>query len=253
MADNDQKIKRALKARINSNNDEFFHEGDKVFFKEKENLDKYKSDWSGPAKVIGNEGKVLFLKYGNMMRRIHKSKVTKENNEFKSVYTSSLEINPSTEHINENNINEPTQNGESISSDNVNENTEDNDKKSSNADSTTKTPDTSTNGEGCESLVENNSPSILPTIEEDSEKETTTVKKRSSPLRCPNVNRRIKFKKASGNIWYDGEVKKIFTGVDSNAMICQIIQKDDVVTEIDFSKGFYEWKYVDFKCDQCSK
>ena len=32
--------------------------------------------------VLGNEGKVLFLKYGNMLRRVHLTKVVKKNNSF---------------------------------------------------------------------------------------------------------------------------------------------------------------------------
>ena len=44
--------------------------------------DKYKDEWSGPATILGSDGKVLFLKYGNMLRRVHITKVVKENNSF---------------------------------------------------------------------------------------------------------------------------------------------------------------------------
>ena len=81
-ADVDDRIKRALKARINSNFNEIFHNGDKFYFKDKEIHDKYKDEWSGPATILGSDGKVLFLKYGNMLRRVHITKVVKENNSF---------------------------------------------------------------------------------------------------------------------------------------------------------------------------
>ena len=65
-------IKRALKSRINNYTNEFYETGDKVYFKEKDKL-----EWSEPAVVIGHEGKVVFLKYGNNLRRVHMSKVIK--------------------------------------------------------------------------------------------------------------------------------------------------------------------------------
>ena len=61
-ADVDEKVKRALKSRINSNFNDIFEHGDKVYFKDKEGKDRYKDEWSGPATVLGLEGKVLFLK-----------------------------------------------------------------------------------------------------------------------------------------------------------------------------------------------
>ena len=82
-ADVDERVKRALKSRISPKNDAAYEYGDKVFFKEKEN-EKYKDEWSGPASVLGFEGKVLFLKYGNNMRRVHLSKVVKANDEYSS-------------------------------------------------------------------------------------------------------------------------------------------------------------------------
>ena len=80
-ADIDEKIKRALKSRISSKSNELFQSGDRVFFKEKEN-DRYKEEWSGPAKIVGIDGKVLYLKYGNMLRRVHATKVVKQDNEY---------------------------------------------------------------------------------------------------------------------------------------------------------------------------
>ena len=78
-ADNDDRIKRALKSRIASYNNEMFTAEDKVYFKEKDKL-----EWSGPATVIGQQGKVVFLKYGNKLRRVHMSRLIKVGEEYRS-------------------------------------------------------------------------------------------------------------------------------------------------------------------------
>ena len=70
-------LKSVLKLKIQSSNNEFFFTGDKVFFKEED-----KVDWSGPATVVGNDGKIIFLKYGNNLRRVHCTKIVKEGSEF---------------------------------------------------------------------------------------------------------------------------------------------------------------------------
>ena len=38
--------------------------------------------WSGPSTVIGQEGKIIFLKYGNKIRRVHMSRVIRVGNEY---------------------------------------------------------------------------------------------------------------------------------------------------------------------------
>ena len=70
MADNDDRIKRALKSKINTSDEIPVETGDSVYFKEVDKL-----EWLGPAKVVGSEGKVIYLKYGNKLRRIHSSRV----------------------------------------------------------------------------------------------------------------------------------------------------------------------------------
>ena len=79
MADNDERIKRALKSRVASYNNERYSAEDKVYFKQKD-----KVEWSGPATVIGQQGKVVFLKYGNNLRRVHMSRIIRVGEEFKT-------------------------------------------------------------------------------------------------------------------------------------------------------------------------
>ena len=76
-ADNDERIKRGMNSRISSSCNEFFEQGDSVSFKEEGS-----HKWSGPAKVLGSDGKVILIKYGNMLRRVHSSRVVKEYNEY---------------------------------------------------------------------------------------------------------------------------------------------------------------------------
>ena len=78
-ADNDDRIKRALKSRIASYNHEKYDSEDKVYFKE-----KGKIEWSGPATVIGQQGKVVFLKYGNNLRRVHMSRIIRVGEEYRT-------------------------------------------------------------------------------------------------------------------------------------------------------------------------
>lgn len=68
-ANNDEKIRRALKARMEKCLEQNFIPGDKVLFK-RENLKR----WCGPATVIGQDGKVVFLRQGGTMIRLHSSK-----------------------------------------------------------------------------------------------------------------------------------------------------------------------------------
>ena len=68
-ADNNERIKRALKSRIQASNHEFYSNGDKVFFKEIK-----KNEWSGPGKDIGQDGKVVFIRYGNKLIRVHSTR-----------------------------------------------------------------------------------------------------------------------------------------------------------------------------------
>ena len=69
-ADTDDRLKRALKSRIPKNHNHFYYVGDSVFFKEEGSL-----EWKGPAKVLSVDGKVVFLLYGNKLRRVHITKL----------------------------------------------------------------------------------------------------------------------------------------------------------------------------------
>ena len=64
-----EKVRRALKAQVRSSR-KFFNNGEKVYFKR-----PGKKEWSGPASVIGMEGKTVILKYGSCIVRCHETHV----------------------------------------------------------------------------------------------------------------------------------------------------------------------------------
>ena len=68
-ANNSDKLKRALKSKIPNVEAEYFT-NDRVYFK-KANQKK----WCGPATVIGKDGKVVFIRHGGSMFRVHVTKV----------------------------------------------------------------------------------------------------------------------------------------------------------------------------------
>ena len=60
-----EKIRRALKENV-SQSRKIFTDGDKVYFKRPD-----RKEWSGPATVIGKDGKTVILKYGAHIVRCH--------------------------------------------------------------------------------------------------------------------------------------------------------------------------------------
>lgn len=67
-ANNSDKVKRALKSRIPNSEEEYFS-GDRVYFRRR-NMRR----WCGPATVIGKDGKIVFLRQGGSIMRVHATK-----------------------------------------------------------------------------------------------------------------------------------------------------------------------------------
>ena len=68
-AESSEKVRRALKAAVKQTR-KHFESGDKVYFKRPE-----RKEWSGPATVIGMDGKTIILKYGANIIRAHETHV----------------------------------------------------------------------------------------------------------------------------------------------------------------------------------
>ena len=72
-AESDDRIKRALKSRVYSSEAPFFY-GERVFYW-RESKDKAVRGWKGPGTIIGCEGKVIIIRHGSFIQRMHETKV----------------------------------------------------------------------------------------------------------------------------------------------------------------------------------
>ena len=95
-AEASERIKRALRHNIRTS-EEQFHQGEKIFYK-RDDCNR----WRGPGKVIGQDGKILFIRHGSqlvrvatcravkvdiMVREKSKGKATPEDEEIKIIRT----------------------------------------------------------------------------------------------------------------------------------------------------------------------
>ena len=81
-SESSDKIKTALRHNVPAYNNEKFENGQKVYYKRKD------TRWSGPANVIGQDGKTVMIKHGGEMIRVHISRlihIDKANDYQKSV------------------------------------------------------------------------------------------------------------------------------------------------------------------------
>ena len=74
-AESSERIHRALKHKVRVSN-EFFCNGDKVFFK-RDDFNRCR----GPGTVIGQDGKIVFIRYGEQLVRVASCRLVKINNE----------------------------------------------------------------------------------------------------------------------------------------------------------------------------
>lgn len=70
-AESEERIRRALRHNVRKNA-EFVNNGDFVYYK-RENS----NEWKGPGKVVGCDGKIILVKHGSNMYRVHDSRITK--------------------------------------------------------------------------------------------------------------------------------------------------------------------------------
>ena len=68
-AESSEKLKMALRSNVPSYNNDKFENGQKVYYKRKD------TRWSGPAVVIGSDGKTIIVKHGGEIVRVHISRL----------------------------------------------------------------------------------------------------------------------------------------------------------------------------------
>ena len=71
-----ERVRKALLRKIRTNNQEF-NFGDRVFYK-RENA----GGWKGPAKVVLQDGKVIFVRHGSSLVRVSPNRIVKQGEEF---------------------------------------------------------------------------------------------------------------------------------------------------------------------------
>jgi hypothetical protein len=67
-SESSERISRALNHNVRTYNDVKYHNGDTVYFKRAK-----EKKWRGPAKVLGQDGQQVLLKYGGYYTRSHPS------------------------------------------------------------------------------------------------------------------------------------------------------------------------------------
>ena len=72
-SESDERIRRALRTKIRTNEQKFEH-GDKVFYKRNGEL-----RWLGPGKVLAQDGKVIFVRHGGSLVRVSANRLLKAN------------------------------------------------------------------------------------------------------------------------------------------------------------------------------
>lgn len=72
-AESEERIRRALRHNVRENK-EFISNGDYVYYKREDS-----NEWKGPGKVVGQDGKVILVRHGSNLIRVHNSRITKCN------------------------------------------------------------------------------------------------------------------------------------------------------------------------------
>ena len=70
-SESNERIRRALRHKIRISN-ETYEKGDEIFYKKDGN-----SRWLGPAKVLAQDGKLVFVRHGNQLMRIAPNRLIK--------------------------------------------------------------------------------------------------------------------------------------------------------------------------------
>ena len=75
-AESSERIKRALRCQVRAVEENFDH-GDRVYYKRDDS-----NRWRGPGKIIGQDGKVVFVRHGDQLVRVSTCRLVKVGQEF---------------------------------------------------------------------------------------------------------------------------------------------------------------------------
>ena len=77
--------RRALRSKIRVSSEKF-KPGDKVYYKR-----EMSNKWMGPGIVIGQDGKVVFIRHGSVYVRVSPKRLTKMGEEFRNVESNNVD------------------------------------------------------------------------------------------------------------------------------------------------------------------
>lgn len=83
-----ERIRRAMRSRVRAS-EEVLHHGDMVYYKREKH-----TRWLGPAKVLYQDGKVVFIRHGGAMIRASPTRIKKQGREFDESDVGPLEKSP---------------------------------------------------------------------------------------------------------------------------------------------------------------
>lgn len=75
-SESSERIRKALKKKVSTNNT-IFHHGDRVYYKRERD-----GRWRGPAHVIFQDGKIIFVRHGSVYVRVSANRIVKKGEEF---------------------------------------------------------------------------------------------------------------------------------------------------------------------------
>ncbi|CAG2191491.1 unnamed protein product [Mytilus edulis] len=88
-AESSERIRRALRHKIRASGECFQH-GDKVYYKRDDD-----NKWKGPGTVLGQDGKVVFVRHGSIYVRVHPCRLIRCGTEFNDMPSKQLSVNKS--------------------------------------------------------------------------------------------------------------------------------------------------------------
>lgn len=86
-AESSERIRRALRHKIRASGECFQH-GDKVYYKRDDD-----NKWKGPGTVLGQDGKVVFVRHGSIYVRVHPCRLIRCGTEFNDIPSKQLNVN----------------------------------------------------------------------------------------------------------------------------------------------------------------
>ena len=238
--DCDQRIKVALKSQINKSNERRYGYGDSIWFK----IDS-SHKWRA-GKVLGQDGKVLFIKYGNFIRRVPLDFVVHAEE-----YTDNLDIEVDKNDVDnqERMHDDPFENVEIVSKKDmeieqlkrVNEEQIHRIKELENYSSKSMEIDIKKDCSAGKSSTGLEDKRKTTQFAGKSSTGSDDPKKKVQPLMLPTLFKRIKFKTVGDEMWHHGRVVNKHKNKSIYRNVLAIEHEEGLVKEYNFTRDIDQW------------